>query len=355
MIKLIFMLNLLLAGCPDGFEDTQEHFATPVKSQGRTCCCWDFAGTSLVESEIYRVTGKVYDLSEMWIARHAYYEKAIRHVRHYGKHHYRCGGIHADVVAMIKKYGVVPEEVYEGRREGENGRYHHTALVDTLRSYLADLVKMKNGTMTPDWEKDIDAILDEHIGVRPEKFIYQGKEYTPVSFAESLGIDFDDYVTVTSFDCYPVDSWVALEIPDNWRWSQVYNTDFQTYKKIVDHALSKGYTVGVSADFTDPTIKGPTRNVLNLPGDCPPVTSQLRTASYLNYYNTDDHAVHIIGTATDENGNEYYKVKDSSGKDGVSGVGFYAYMSKPYLHYKSISLFLHKSALPKTFFATGLL
>ncbi len=327
--------------------DTKEYFATPVKSQGRNCCCWDFAGTSLLESEIYRQHGKVYDLSEMWIARHAYLEKAVRHVRHYGKNHYRCGGIHADVMAMVKKYGIVPQEAYEGIRSEVDGKYDHRALVDTLRSYLAGLVKMKNGTMKPDWLDDINAILDEHIGVRPEKFVYKGREYTPHSFAESLGIDFDDYVTVTSFNCYDLNSWLALEIPDNWRWSQVFNTDFETYKAIADHALAKGYTVGVAADFSDPSVRNAGRNFLRVPQECGDITWQLRTESYLNYYNTDDHAVHIVGTGIDSKGDLWYKIKDSSGRNGGSGrEGFNCYMSPEYLHYKSISMFLHRSALP---------
>lgn len=329
-------------------EDQKEHFTTPVKSQGYNCCCWDFAGTSILESEIYRQHGKVYDLSEMWIARHAYYEKAVRHVRHYGKNHYRCGGIHADVMAMVKKYGVVPQEVYDECRKTD-GKYDHRELVDTLRSYLADLVKMKNGTMKPDWLDDIDAILDEHMGARPEKFIYKGREYTPLSFAQSLGIDFDDYVTVTSFSCYDVNSWFAMEIPDNWRWSQVFNTDFETYKKIADYALARGYTVGVAADFSDPTIKNESRNFLKIPADCGDITWDLRTRSYLNHYTTDDHAVHLIGTAMDHNGEIWYKLKDSSGRNGRAGrEGFNSYMSKPYLHYKSTSMFLHKDALPES-------
>jgi len=331
-------------------RDQKEFFTTPIKSQGWNCCCWDFAGTSLLESEIYRKYRKEYDLSEMWIARHAYYEKAVRHMRHYGKHHYRCGGIHADVMAMIKKYGIVPQEAYDNTYRNEvDGKYDHRQLVDTLRAYLADLSKMKNGTMTPNWLDDINAILDAHFGVRPEKFTYKGKEYTPQSFAKSLGINFDDYVTVTSYNCYDVNSWVAMEIPDNWRWAQAFNVDFETYKTIADHALAKGYTVGVAADFSDPTIKNETRNFLKLPADCGEITWELRTKAYLNHYTTDDHAVHLIGTSVDHNGQKWYKFKDSSGRNGKAGrEGFNSYMTVPYLHYKTTNMFLHKDALPSS-------
>lgn len=326
--------------------DGKVMFHTPVKSQGRDCCCWDFAATSLLESELYRQHGKVYDLSEMWIARHAYYDKAIKYVRNYGKSHYRCGGICADAYAMIKKYGIVPQEAYEGLR-GQDGKYNHRALVEELRTYLAALVQMKNGTMTPNWEKDIDEILDRHIGVRPEKFIYNGKEYTPKSFADALNINLNDYVTVTSFSCYPMDSWIMMEIPDNWRWDRQFNTDFETYKSIMDYALSKGYTVGIAADFSDPTVKGPTREILNVPAELGEITLEVRTKAYLNHYNTDDHAVHAIGISYDSNGKMYYKIKDSSGKNSVPGEGHYCYMSADYLHFKTTNLFVHKKGLPQ--------
>ncbi len=358
------------------FEDKEVLFATPVKSQGNTSCCWDFAGLSMVESEIYRMTKREVDLSEMWIARHAYYEKAIRYVRMHGKTSYRAGGIVNDVMTIIKKYGVVPEEAYKGLRYG-TPKHQHGELVEALRAYCAAVVANKNGTLSTAWIRGLNGILDAYLGKLPKTFEYEGQKYTPQSFTEMLGIDPDAYVGVTSFGCYPYNEWVQFEVPDNWMWNLMFNVELDDLRKMVSHSIKQGYTVAMACDITNLNFKKrpqvallPARNDKEIRSEdlsrWPSITREVRknmktfaepiperevtperrNSSFLSYFTSDDHAMHIIGFAYDKNGTRYLKIKDSSHKDDKKGIGTLRYMSEPYMLYMSTSFLFRKEAVP---------
>jgi len=361
-----------------GFEFGNEnvHFATSPKNQGSTQCCWDFAGVSFIESELYRTKKQIHDLSEMWIARHAYYEKAMRYVRMHGANQYRSGGMVCDVFNIIDKYGIVPEEVYMGKRYTGNA-HQHKELVSGLRAYLENVVKNRNGVLSTAWERGLNAILDAYLGEIPETFIYRGKEYTPKSFAKEIGIRTDDYVCISSYECYPENEWICLEVPNNWAWNRSFNVDFNTYKNILSNVFELGYTACVSADFSNANVKKRPGLVLlhardnselrdedrakwssvtsdmkkanmkfSKPTPQRKVTSEKRTDSFLNYFTSDDHSIHLIGTVEDQHGQVYYKTKDSSGSAGKSGVGGFGYMSPAYVEYMSTAIFVNKNSLP---------
>ncbi|WP_300285355.1 C1 family peptidase [uncultured Alistipes sp.] len=358
------------------FTDKKLVDVTPVKDQARSGTCWSFSGMGLVESDLLRRGKGECDLSEMWIVRHAYAEKVAKYIRMHGNANLGGGGTLNDVTYIIDRYGIVPEEVYPGLGYGTD-RHVHGELDAAVRAYAEAIVKNPNKTLTPSWKKGLDGILDAYLGVCPEKFTYEGKEYTPKSFAEELGIRHDDYVMITSFTHHPFYAPFALEIPDNWNWALSYNVPMEDMARIVDAALEAGYAVNWASDvsekgfaynkgfavvpvtkveemsdsekgkwtaLTDEEIK---KMTLDLNGMLPEktITQQMRQEAFDNYETTDDHGILIMGLAEDQNGNRFYKVKNSWGDSGAYHGYFYA--SVPFLLYKSTGILLHKDALPK--------
>ena len=191
--------------------------ATSVKDQYSSGTCWSFAGIAFLESELLRTGKGEYDLSEMWIARHAYLDKARKYARMHGKAEFSQGGATHDVFNMIREYGIVPDEVYTGLQYGTDN-HQHSEVEAVLKCYMKGVVANPNGKLTPAWADGLDGILDAYFGEVPETFVYNGKEYTPQSFAAELGLNMDDYVSFTSFTHHPFYTQFAMEVPDNWAW-----------------------------------------------------------------------------------------------------------------------------------------
>lgn len=359
------------------FTDVKVFPTTSVKDQNKSGTCWCFASTSFLEDEILRKGGDSLDLSEMYSVRQCYRDKAERFVRLYGETNFAAGGSGLDVPYVFERYGAMPEEAYPGLNYGED-KHVHAELDAALSGYLKTVVrKSNNRKLSTSWRQGVEALLDAYLGEVPETFTYKGKTYTPKSFAESLPVKIDDYVAVTSFTHHPFYKTFAIEVPDNWLWAQYHNVPMEEMKAIVDNALDKGYTVVWAADVSEPGFhwtdgfanlpkvkkeadmdgtelsrwvklsdadkandayksKGPVEEVT--------VTQQMRQDMFDRQETTDDHGMEIVGYATDQEGNRFYKVKNSWDTNQVYD-GFF-YVSEPYFLAKTVDIYVHKDAVP---------
>ncbi len=358
------------------FTDIKVIPTTSVKDQNKSGTCWCFAGTSFFEDEIVRKGGDSLDISEMFTVRKCYEDKAERFIRLYGETNFAAGGSALDVPYVWERYGAVPEEVYSGLQYGED-KHVHGELDAALKAYLQAVVAKPNKKLTTAWRKGLKGILDAYFGEVPETFEYKGKTYTPKTYAESLGLDMKDYVALTSFTHHPFYTQFAVEVPDNWLWGQYWNVPMDELKAIVDNAIDKGYTVvwaadvseggfkwtdGVAlmpkgkteGDMTDTELsrwvklsdkdrqndkydfKGPVEEIV--------VTQELRQEMFDNQETTDDHGMEIVGIAKDQNGNRYYKVKNSWDTNQVYD-GFF-YVSEPYFLAKTVDILVNREAIP---------
>lgn len=359
------------------FTDVKLIRTTPVKDQNKSGTCWCFASTSFFEDEILRKTGKEYDLSEMFTVYHCYKDKAQKYQRMGGKINFAQGGSALDVPYVWRNYGVVPESVYSGLEYGES-KHDHYEMADILERYMSAVVSPSRKKLSPAWLKGFTGILDGYFGKLPEEFTYEGKTYTPQSFAKSLGLNMDDYIAVTSWTHHPFYTWFPVEVADNWLWAESWNVPMEEMKAIVDNALEKGYPVVWSADVSEPGFKWPKGYALlpeakdakdmdgtelsrwvklsdkdreaekyEITGPCKEqtVTQESRQRGFDNLETTDDHGMELVGIAKDQEGNRYYKVKNSWDTNHIYD-GFF-YVSEPYFLAKTIGIYVNKEALPK--------
>lgn len=348
------------------FETIVDLEATPVKNQGRSGTCWSYATSSFVESEMIRMGKEPIDISEMFTVRQVYLDKAERYVRLHGNLNFGQGGALPDVMYVLKKYGAVPQEVYEGLNYGMDEN-NHGELESILNAQLEQVVKNHNKTLSPSWKKAFEATLDAYLGAYPEEFEWKGKKYTPRTFAdEVIGINADDYVQITSFTHQPMHEAVMIEVPDNWLWGTSYNVTLDEMEEAVDNSLENGYTVGWATDVSEKgfSLKNaiaivPAEDYSDMsaeerssmfdgPKEEKVVDAKVRQAAYDNYETTDDHGMQITGKVKDQNGAEYFVVKNSWGERENSNRVGYIYASEAFFRYKTISVLMHKDALPKS-------
>ena len=383
MKRLTLILILVLGISAQGFSQKGYKFTdgklvrtTSVKDQSRSGTCWCYSALSFLENEIMRAGGEEMDLSEMWIVRNIYFEKAVKYVRLHGNLNFAVGGAAHDVTNGIRNYGIVPEEVYPGLNYGTKKPYFNE-IDAVLKAYVDAIIKAPNKKLTTAWQDGLNAILDAYFGVRPEKFTYKGKEYTPKSFAESLPINIDDYVSVGSFTHHPFYTEFIIEVPDNWAWDTIYNVPLDEMMAIIDNALANDYSVewatdvsergfsstqalgivpeadlesmsGTEAERWGKLSEREKENALykfDKPGKEKKITQQMRQEAFDNYETTNDHGMVIIGTATDQKGNPYFKVKNSW--DVIPPYDGYYYFSRPFVEYKTISVMVNKNAIPQ--------
>ncbi len=360
------------------FTDEKDLPTTPVKNQYRSGTCWSFSGLSFIESEMLRIGKPEVDLSEMFVVWHAYSDKAVKTVRVHGSLNFGGGGAFHDVTNVIRKYGIVPEEVYSGLNYGEE-KHVHGEMDNLLKKYVDGVIENKNRKLTPVWHQSFDGILNSYLGEIPESFEYEGKKYTPQSFAtDFVGLNMDDYVEITSFTHHPFYSKFIIEIPDNWSWDEVYNVPIDELEEIIDYSLNNGFTVAWAADVSEKGFKTSNKGVavvpeanvedmtdaeitrweslsekekqqelykLDKPVSEKEITQAMRQEAFDNYTTTDDHGMHIIGTAKDQKGDIFYKVKNSWGE--YNDLKGYFYASKPFVRYKTMSIMVNKDAIPQ--------
>ncbi len=333
------------------FEVTHKVEHTSIKSQGRTGTCWSFAAVSFLESEIIRLTGNETDLSEMYIARMTYPRKAEKYVRLHGRNNLSQGGQAHDALDTIKTSGIVPEKVFPGLKNTE-GKYDHSELARVLSGFFKQLINVRSSTLTPYWQEAFDGILNAYIGTAPAEFELKGKKITPQEYAKKiLKINPDDYIEITSYNIYPFGEKVVLDIPDNWSHSEYLNVKLDRMEKIIDSALKKGFSVCWDGDTSDKFFSAKKFGYAIVPADpAKPVpfkekkiTQKNRQVMFDNYKSTDDHLMHIVGLARDENGNKFYLVKNSWGTK-LKNDG-YIYMSRAYLRLHTVAVMIHKAAM----------
>ena len=357
------------------FTPVVELKATPVKNQASTGTCWCFATTSFIESELLRMGKGEYDLSEMFIVRDNYTDKLNDNYLRQGKGNLGPGSVGHDWMYGFKNYGIVPDEVYNGLNYG-SPTHNHGELNAFINAVAAVPVQRKNES--EQYHKIVDAILDTYLGKIPENFTYKGVNYTPKSFAASLGINPGDYVEITSFTHFPFYTQGLLEIPDNWRMERYYNVPLDELIQTMDYALHNGYTIAWDGDVSERGFshsKGvaifpelskvdnySTTDRARLekmsPGErseeafkfASPfpevnVTQEIRQAGFENFTTTDDHLMHLTGIVKDQNGTKYYITKNSWGTDRNT-FGGYLNMSESYVRAKTISILVHKNAIP---------
>ncbi len=335
--------------------------ATPVKDQGKTGACWAFSTVSFIESELMRMERGEFDLSEMYLVRNVYPKKAERYVRMHGRSNFSDGGLSHDVMTTIKEFGIVPEEIYMGRAS-EDAEHNHHELQAVLEGMLNGLVANKE-PLSRHWLTAYESVLDTYLGADPEQFRYKGKNYTPLSFEEKvLGINPDDYIELTSFNDRPFYQKVMLEVPDNWSNGMYYNLPLHELIKVMENALENGYSIVWDGDISEREfnfnkgvatvpLKDWKQKTLDEKRETgamyepeKKITQQMRQEAFITQNTTDDHLMHIIGLVQDDNKTKYYLTKNSWGKSNK--LGGYIYMSEAYIMLKTISLMVHKDALP---------
>ena len=342
------------------FTTVKEIPITSVKNQYRSGTCWDYATLGYFESEILRKTGKVYDLCEMFVVNKDYLDCATHYVRMHGYSQISEGGSCDDVLEVIRKHGICPEEAMPapGSLTGDSlanfkvffpelervvsGIVWNEGKPELNRFTTEEQAPLRNKAPKPDWQESVQKIIDKYVGKCPESFVYEGKTYTPQSFAQSLGLDSDDYVSLTSYTHHPFNEWFVIEAPYKWRLKPSYNIPIEQLMAVLDKALDAGYTVAWGGDVSGNFLRK--EGIAVLPDGVAP-TQELRQEQWDNWDFTYDHVMLIYGKAIDEQGKPYYLVKNSWGKSGpYQGIW---YMSRDYIALNTTYLFLNRNALPK--------
>ena len=324
---------------------------TPVISQASTSTCWCFATTSMIESEIIRLGGPVTDLSEMYTVRNVYQDKADKYVRLHGATSFPAGGAQHDVTSSIIKHGIVPEDIYPGIEYGEDA-HKHGELHSVLDGMVQNVIKNPNRALTPVWDDAFSAVLDVYLGENPDTFTYKGKNYTPESFAGSLPLNPEDYLEFTSYTHHPFYEKFELEVPDNWMHKTMYNLPIDELMEIIKYALNEGITISWAADISGlnfgtgvATIPAEGADIKDPAHEEKAVSQEDRQKLFDSYNLTDDHAMHLVGLAEDQNGKIYFIEKNSWGT-GNPYEGF-SYMSDSYMRLRTMSIMVHRDGVPK--------
>lgn len=384
MKRLFFVLSLsILSVCAlkaqneYQFTVVKQNPITSIKNQNNSGTCWSFSGLGFLESELIKAGKGEHDLSEMYIVRRNYKDKGEKYVRLEGSLNFSQGGSFADVIETLDVYGVIPEEYYKGLNYGED-KHVHGELAEVLTGYVKAVIQNKNQKLSTAWQNGMDGILDAYLGVVPKDFTYNGKKYTPQSFAKELGLKSNDYISLTSFSHHPFYEPFAIEVPDNWRWAVSYNLPIDELMRVMDYAIENGYTIAWASDVSEigftrdgiavvpdetaaenigsdqahwlglSTVQKTTelkKRISEGPVKEPVITQEMRQIAYDNYQTTDDHGMQIFGIAKDQNGTKYYMVKNSWGETGKYKGIWYA--SEAFVRYKTLDIFVNKAALPK--------
>lgn len=360
------------------FTDVKINKTGSVKDQNKSGTCWAFSGLSTLEDNVLRKGGPELDISEMYIVRNAYIDKAKKFMRMNGAINFAQGGSWGDVLNMTALYGAMPEEAYTGLNYGED-KHSHYEMADALEAYLRAVLSrgQKNKQLTTAWLPGFVGILDAYLGKVPETFTYNGKTYTPQQWAKEMGLEPENFVNITSYTHHPFYENFILEIPDNWAWTESRNVPMEEMQRIVDNALDKGWTVMWAADVSEGGFKW-NKGFALLPDDKDKkdmtdtelsrwvklsdkdresskfdikgpvkektVTQESRQKTFDNYETTDDHGMVIVGTATDQEGNKYYKVKNSWDTNQL--YDGYLYVSMPFFLEKTLGVGVHNDAIP---------
>lgn len=358
------------------FTTVKEAPITSVKNQNKSGTCWAYSSLGFFEAELLRMGKGEYNLCEMYLAHKTYEDRATASVRLHGDISFTEGGSFYDAVYCMRHYGMVPEGAMPlpGVPYGDT-LANFTEMWPVVNGIVESIAKSESKRLTPAWKASVVAALDTYLGKVPEEFYVDGKKYTPRTYQESLGLNMDDYVSLTSFTHHPFYTEFAIEIQDNWRWGESWNLPIEELMAVMENAVDKGYTFAWGSDVSE---MGFTRNgvavcpdvehgaditgsdmarwlgmnaiekrkeLTNRPLKEIEVTQEMRQEGFDNWETTDDHGMVIYGLAKDQNGKEYFMVKNSWGKSGKYDGIWYA--SKTFVKYKTINILVHKDAIPK--------
>ena len=360
------------------FTVVKKNPITSIKDQNRSGTCWDYSTLSYFESEILKATGKTYDLCESFVANKTYMDRAIQVVRLHGDCQFSEGGSTYDPLYCLEHYGICPEKAmpFPGSLYGDSLN-NFGEFFSVMTPYVQSVAKSSLKKISSQWKVGLQGILDAYLGKCPEQFTYEGKTYTPKTFAASLGLDWNNYVSFTSFSHHPFWTQFAVEVQDNWRNPLTWNVPIDDLQKILDNAIMNGYTIAWGGDVSEDgfTRKGLAYNVdekklenmkgsdmarwlkltpakkksivdslgVNVPEVVP--TQKQRQERFDDWELTDDHGMLIFGIAKDQNGKEYYMVKNSWGKSGdYDGIW---YMTKNFIIANTMDFMVNKNAVPK--------
>ncbi len=328
---------------------------TSVKDQCRTGTCWSYSTSSFLESEAARISGHLVDISEMATVRYTYPLKADKYLRYQGKHQFSAGSLCHDVLNAVEGWGLCPQSEYSGLKNGET-EHNHADLDAALLATVQALAKKPSGKLDPNWRAAVDGVLDSYLGELPTKFNYSGKSYTPESFAVFLGIDPDNYVSLTSFTHHPFGENFILEVPDNFSHGEFFNMPIEDLQRAVEAAIVNGYSVAWDADVSEKGFSfkngmailpkaSEKENLWKEIVEEQEVTQESRQKDFDNQTTTDDHLMHIIGISTDQTGQKYFVIKNSWGTGNK--YGGIQYVSMPYFRAKTIAVMVHRDAVKR--------
>lgn len=356
------------------FTTIKENPITSIKNQNRSSTCWSFSSVAFFESELLRQGKGEFDLSEMFIVHHTMEERAVNYVRYHGDASFSPGGSFEDIVACYRQHGLVPQDAMPGIMYGDSLPVHNE-LDAVAGAYVQAIGKGKFSKLTPVWKDGLRSIYDTYLGECPKEFTYKGKTYTPRTFAdEVLKLNMDDYISLTSYTHHPFYTQFNVEVQDNWRNALSYNLPIEELMEVMDNAVRKGYTFAWGSDVSE---QGFTRDGIAVFPDASKgaeltgsdmahwlglsaadkrkeltskplpevnVTQEMRQTAFDNWETTDDHGMLIYGLAKDQNGKEYFMVKNSWGEAGKYKGIWYA--SKAFVAYKTMNILVHKDAIP---------
>jgi len=358
------------------FTTIVESPITSIKNQNRSGTCWAFSSLGFFESELKRLGKGDYNLCEMFLAHKTYEDRAKAAVRMHGDVSFSQGGSFYDAVYCMKHYGMIPEEAMPlpGTLYGDT-LANFDEFFNVLEPYVKAIAKGQQSKLSPTWFKGFNAIVDTYLGEVPKTFQYKGKTYTPQSFQESLGLNLDDYVSLTSFSHHPYYEPFIIEVQDNWRWGESWNLPLDEFMQVMDNAVRNGNTFAWGADVSEigftrdgicvvpdmekaPELSGSDmahwlglsatdkrKEATSHPMPELKITESMRQEAYDNWETTDDHGMIIYGLAKDQTGKEYFMVKNSWGTTrGYEGIW---YASKAFVAYKTMNILIHKDAIPK--------
>ena len=335
---------------------------TSVKNQASSGTCWSYSTNSFLESEMVKAGKQPVELAQIFSARYVYADKADSYVKMHGSLAWGDGGACHDVINMYAKYGAMPQSAYTGLQYGTS-KNKFAEMQQVLKAMLDVYVKNPNGKLSPNWKTAFSSVMDSYLGEVPKTFEWNGRTYTPKSFAdEVVGLDPNDYVELSSFTDKPYYKKSILMVPDNWSLDEVYNVKMHDITNIIDNALSKGYTVAWATDVSekyfswkngvayvpekeyDDMSDDEKKVIFDGPKPERVITPAMRQTAFENYSTTDDHGMHIVGLAKDVNGREYYVVKNSWGT--TNDYKGYLYVTKAYVQYKTTAFLLNKKGIP---------
>jgi len=361
----------------DSIEYTvvKENKITSIKDQNQSGTCWAYSALGFFEAELLRMGKGEHDLCESFLVYNTYMDRADKAVRTHGDVSFSQGGSFYDAIYCLKEYGMVPQTAMPAPGELYGDSLFNFNQLDAVASaYVQAIAKGKQKKLTLTWKNDLSNIYKNYFGELPKTFRHNGKTYTPQSYVNSLGLNPDDYVSLTSYTHHPFYSKFILEIQDNWRWAESYNLPLNEFMEVMDYGVRNGFTFAWGSDVSEKGFNarkgtatvpanGKTNDktgsdaarwtgdnfkggaVINTGDDELTITQEMRQIGYDNWETTDDHGMVVYGLAKDKNGKEYFMVKNSWGEYGPYKGMFYA--SKAFVAYKTMNIVIHKDALPK--------